>query len=89
MNNQGYLYILRDPIKHNIIKVGFSKNPFKRIKQLYNTSTPLPYNLSAIWWVSDMRLAEKVAHQRLREHRINARREFFEIAPSFDFDDLE
>lgn len=36
-----------------------------------------------------MRQAEKIAHYRLQDHRINPRREFFEIAPSMDFHDFE
>ncbi|MFC3153176.1 GIY-YIG nuclease family protein [Litoribrevibacter euphylliae] len=86
---EGYVYILRDPMNNNVIKVGFSINPFKRVKQLYNTSTPLPLNIYQIWWVRDMRLAEKAAHECLRGHRINDRREFFEIAPSEHFDEYE
>lgn len=86
---EGYVYILRDPLNNNVIKVGFSINPFKRVKQLYNTSTPLPLNIYQIWWVRDMRLAEKAAHECLRGHRINERREFFEIAPSEHFDEYE
>jgi len=86
---EGYIYIMRDPINNNLIKVGFSVNPFNRVKQLYNTSTPLPFNIYQIWWVEDMRLAEKAAHECLRGHRINNRREFFEIAPSEYFDKYE
>lgn len=85
----GYLYILRDPINNNIIKVGYSISPFDRVRQLYNTSTPLPFHVAYIWWVEDMRLAERVAHTLLSGHRLNSRREFFEIAPSSDFDMYE
>lgn len=86
---EGYVYILRDPINNNLIKIGFSINPFVRVKQLHNTSTPLPFSIYQIWWVRDMRLAEKVAHACLSGHRINERREFFEIAPSEYFDKYE
>lgn len=86
---EGYIYILRDPRDNNLIKVGFSINPFNRVRQLYNTSTPLPFSIYQIWWVRDMRLAEKAAHECLRGHRINDRREFFEIAPLEHFDEYE
>lgn len=85
----GYLYILRDPLNNNLIKIGYSISPFDRVKQLYNTSTALPYHVAYIWWVDDMRLAEKGAHALLSGHRVNSRREFFEIAPSSDFDIYE
>ncbi|MDF2274629.1 GIY-YIG nuclease family protein [Aeromonas caviae] len=89
MKKEGYIYILRDRRDNNLIKVGYSKNPFKRVKQLYNTSTALPMGFYQIWWVDDMALAEKAAHTCLEGHRINPRREFFEIAPLPDFDDFE
>ncbi|MGK2231148.1 MAG: hypothetical protein ACI92O_000306 [Colwellia sp.] len=73
---------MRDPRNHNDIKVGFSINPIARRKQLHRTSNPLPFNLSAVWAVSDQRIAEKIAHFRLSDHRTNARREWFEIIPS-------
>lgn len=89
MIQDGFIYIFRDPLNNNLIKVGFSKNPFHRLRQLHNTSTPSQFLISQIWWVADMRQAENIAHNRLQDHRINPRREFFEIAPSMDFHDFE
>lgn len=85
----GFIYIFRNDRLHNEIKVGLSKNPFKRVMQLYTTATATPMNISAIWWVSEMRTAERIAHNRLFDHRINSRREFFLIAPPNDFDEFE
>ena len=76
---RGYVYILRDRLNNNEIKVGLSKDPISRIKQLHNTSTALPMYLYYVWEVQDMRYAEKIAHDSLSDHRINNRREFFEI----------
>ena len=77
----GYVYVLRDQLNNNLIKVGFTADLAKRLRQLYTTSTPLPFFLSHAWWVENMRLAEKIAHVRLQDHRVNPRREFFFIAP--------
>ncbi|WP_010459635.1 GIY-YIG nuclease family protein [Acidovorax radicis] len=85
----GFIYIFRHDRLHNEIKVGLSKNPFKRVMQLHTTATATPMNISVIWWVSDMRTAERIAHNRLADHRINRRREFFLIAPPNDFDEFE
>lgn len=85
----GFIYIFRNDRLHNEIKVGLSKNPFKRVMQLYTTATATPMNISVIWWVSDMRRAERIAHNRLAYHRINSRREFFLIAPPNDFSEFE
>lgn len=76
-----HVYIMRDPRNHNDIKVGLSINPLDRQKQLFRTNTPLPFDLHTVWAVSDHRVAEKIAHGVLAEHRINDRREWFEIAP--------
>lgn len=84
-----FIYIFRNDRLHNEMKLGFSKNPFKRVMQLYTTATATPMNISVIWWVSDMCRAERIAHNRLADHRINSRREFFQIAPSTDFSELE
>lgn len=85
MANAGYVYIFRDPLNDNLIKVGLSKDPFARRQQLFRTGNALPFNFYQIWAVSDMRLAEQVAHNRLADQRVNDRREFFEIAPRRDF----
>jgi hypothetical protein len=50
--------------------------------QLYRTGNPLPLNIYQIWWVSNMVVAERIAHGRLADHRVNDKREFFEIAPT-------
>lgn len=85
----GYVYIFRDQLNNNLIKVGFSIHPITRLKQLHTTGTPLPFSMAHAWWVGDMRLAEKIAHARLRDHRVNSRREFFFIAPPSDFSHFE
>lgn len=86
---KGFVYIFRHDSVHNEIKVGLSKHPFKRLSQLYTTATARPMNVSMIWCVSDMRKAERIAHDGLARHRINRRREFFHIAPPGDFSEGE
>lgn len=85
----GYIYVFRDQLNNNLIKVGLSKQPITRIKQLHTTGTALPFSLWHAWWVSDMRTAERIAHNRLADHRINPRRELFFIAPRKDFSEFE
>lgn len=72
---------MRDTRSHNDIKVGLSINPTNRQKQLYRTNTPLPYNLHTVWAVENHFMAEKIAHDVLIAHRINMKREWFEIVP--------
>lgn len=82
----GYLYIFRDVGEHsNEIKVGYSIHPEKRVRQLHTSGTVWRMQVYTLWFVSNMRLAENAAHVVLEAHRINPRREFFEIAPSPGF----
>lgn len=85
----GYVYVFRDPLNNNLIKVGLSKDPAARRMQLHTTGTALPMNIYHVWHVSDKRLAESAAHAILDDHRVNGRREFFEIAPLPYFSDFE
>lgn len=82
----GYVYVFRDVGEHsNEIKVGYSIHPKDRVRQLHSSGTIWPMQVYWLWEVSNMRLAEKAAHAALEAHRINPRREFFEIAPSPHF----
>lgn len=85
----GFIYIFRDCLNNNPIKVGFSKDPLARRKQLHTTGTALPVTIYYVWDVSDKYLAEEAAHEILSGHRVNGRREFFEIAPLPHFGSFE
>ncbi|PTT24256.1 GIY-YIG nuclease family protein [Pseudomonas sp. HMWF021] len=85
----GFIYIFRDHLNNNLIKVGFSKDPLARRKQLHTTGTALPMTIYHVWNVGDKYLAEQAAHEVLRGHRVNDRREFFEIAPLPHFSSFE
>lgn len=79
----GFVYIFRslDPTWYNRIKVGLSLDPYARSKQLNNTSVPLDFVPYYAWAVTDMALAEFIAHNVLDDHRINHRREHFDVVP--------
>jgi len=81
--NPGYIYVMEDQLNCNIIKVGYSQDPIARLRQLYTTGTPLPYIITYLWAVEEMRDAENAAHAVLDEHRVNSGREFFYIVPPF------
>lgn len=85
----GFIYIFRDHLNNNLIKVGFTKDPLTRRKQLHTTGTALPMTIYHVWNVSDKHLAEQAAHEILKGHRVNGRREFFEIAPLPHFSSFE
>ncbi|MDE1225682.1 GIY-YIG nuclease family protein [Vibrio aestuarianus] len=79
LKGHGYIYVMLDQLNPNLIKIGLSKEPIDRQAQLYTTSTALPMTIKYIWTVTDMKLAEDVAHFFMRGHRVNGRREFFEL----------
>jgi hypothetical protein len=58
MNNNTYIYIIKN--KNNQIKIGYSKNPFKRLKQL-QTANSEKLELLAFFY------ANKVIEKRLHK----------------------
>lgn len=79
----GYVYIISNPaMTENIFKIGMTKrdNPQERIDQLYNTSTPLPWNKHFIIYSKDARALEKKLHQIFHSKRMNEGREFFQVS---------
>lgn len=80
---EGFVYIFRslDPTWSNRIKVGLSVNPILRSEQLFTTGVAYPYVPYHAWAVSDMKLAEVIAHDTLRHYRLHGRREIFDVIP--------
>ena len=86
----GYIYIFTNESfhKNNWIKIGYTTNIEKRLKDLSNTSIPLPYELYAYYEIpasAEMAKSDKYLHaiiESLRpELRLSKNREFFEIEP--------
>ncbi|MEY8200426.1 MAG: GIY-YIG nuclease family protein [Colwellia sp.] len=69
------------PMNNNMIKIGITNDPHRRMKDLYSTSMPAPFKISHLWHVSDARRAEALSHDYFSGHRYNGKREFFEIYP--------
>lgn len=82
MKGHGYIYLFVNENNPNEIKIGLSIDPVRRRQELHSTGTSLPMNIKYLWSVHDMRKAEKIAHFSMRDHRINDRREFFNIVTS-------
>ncbi|MDG1736648.1 MAG: GIY-YIG nuclease family protein [Paracoccaceae bacterium] len=53
----------------------------QRLKQLDNTSVPLPFRCVYAVKVADMDSAERLAHGAFADHRTRSNREFFELDP--------
>lgn len=89
MEKIGYIYILTNQSFHqsNWIKIGYSENVERRVRELSNTSLPLPFEIYATYEIKksegtspDLAIHELI-HMLNSNLRINPNREFFEIEP--------
>lgn len=92
----GYIYILTNEAFHksNWVKIGYTENLEQRLKSLYNTSVPTPFEVYATYEVpASAGIADKSLHHLIQklnpELRLTANREFFEIEPWDAYDILE
>jgi hypothetical protein len=77
------VYILTNECMPDILKIGITDNLERRIKELDNTSTPLPFECFYAVEVEDVDAPkiEKKMHQGLDDCRIRQNREFFNTTP--------
>ena len=75
------VYILTNESMPETIKIGITDNLERRIKELDNTSTPLPFECFYAVEVEDAFAIERKMHQGLDDYRIRQNREFFNCAP--------
>lgn len=75
------VYVLTNPAFENYVKVGKTTNLEQRLRQLDNTSVPLPFRCVYAVEVDDESQVEKLVHQAFADHRTRTTREFFEIDP--------
>lgn len=77
----GIVYLLTNPVMPGLIKIGKtnSNGLESRLQSLYNTSVPVPFQCFYACEVQDPDLVEKKLHNAFGDHRVNQKREFFEI----------
>ena len=75
----GIVYVLVNEAFDSYVKIGKTINLEQRLKQLDNTSVPLPFRCVFAVEVPDMDNIEKLAHAAFADHRVRTNREFFEI----------
>lgn len=92
----GFIYILTNEAFHksNWVKIGYTENLEQRLKNLYNTSVPTPFQVYATYEVpASAGIADKSLHRLIQklnsELRLSENREFFEIEPWDAYDILE
>lgn len=86
----GYIYVLTNESFHkdNWIKIGYSDNVEKRVKELSSTAVPLPYQVYCTYEIPRIKNTkdpDKLLHDLIQSLnpnlRITQNREFFEIYP--------
>ena len=76
----GYIYALTNPSMPGLIKLGQTKKeigPEARAAQLFTTGVPTPFTVAGSWPMDHHAVRERIAHERLKDYRVNPRREFF------------
>ncbi|MDG1406616.1 MAG: GIY-YIG nuclease family protein [Octadecabacter sp.] len=80
--NEGIVYVLINEAFDGYLKIGKTINLEQRLRQLDNTSVPLPFRCVYAVKVPDMDAIEHLAHGAFADHRTRSNREFFEVDPS-------
>ena len=75
------VYILTNQSMPDTIKIGITDNLERRMKELDNTSTPLPFECYYAVEVQDAKVIEKKIHEGLDDKRVRQNREFFNTSP--------
>jgi len=82
-NNEGIVYILTNKAMPKYIKIGYTDNKDikKRLKDLYKTGVPFPFELYYAIKVANAKQIENGIHNVFSIHRENDKREFFRMDP--------
>lgn len=77
------VYVLTNPAMPSIVKIGKTTQleVESRMKQLYGTGVPVPFECAFACQVKDATEVEKALHIAFGNNRINPNREFFSIEP--------
>lgn len=76
------VYVLSNEAMPNLVKIGIATDINERMRQLYSTGVPLPFNCEYAGIVENAAEVEKALHFAFGQNRLHDRREFFEIEPS-------
>ncbi|MBB3187793.1 GIY-YIG nuclease family protein [Microbacter margulisiae] len=81
--NYGIVYVLTNPAMPGLVKIGMTNRESvdARLKELFNTSVPVPFECEYACKVENSEKVEKALHLAFHPYRIHAQREFFKINP--------
>ena len=76
------VYVLTNEAMPGLVKIGCTQSDLAaRVRSLFQTGVPLPFEVFYACEVSDCRFVEKQLHDAFGDHRVSKSREFFRIAP--------
>jgi hypothetical protein len=77
------VYVLTNPAMLGLVKIGKTTQleVEDRMKQLFSTGVPVPFDCAFACQVKDAAEVERSLHFAFGDHRINPNREFFKIEP--------
>ena len=75
------VYILKNEFMPGLIKIGRTDDLTKRLKQLYTTSLPHPFEVHYAAIVEDAVRDEMWLHSIFADRRLKNNREFFDVSP--------
>jgi hypothetical protein len=82
-NSIGIVYVLTNPAMPGLTKIGKTSQEeiSLRLKQLYTTGVPVPFECYFACQVKDFEKVEEAFHFAFDDLRVNPKREFFRIEP--------
>ena len=81
MSESNIIYVLTNPAMPDYVKVGRTGNLRDRLRQLWTTGIPLPFQVHYAARVGNGDFVEKQLHDAFHDNRKSPKREFFVIAP--------
>lgn len=75
------VYLVTNPSMDGLVKIGRTTDLERRLRELYNTNVPVPFECIYACTVPDNMDVEKALHSSFSDYRVNPKREFFRINP--------
>ena len=81
--NYGIVYVLTNPAMPGLVKIGMTNRDSvdARLRELFNTSVPVPFECEFACKVDNSERVERALHMAFHPYRIHSQREFFKINP--------
>lgn len=79
------VYILTNESMPGYVKVGKTNDMTRRLRELDNTSVPLPFECYFAAEVANASQVEQMIHTAFADHRVRGGREYFKISPERPF----